>query len=285
MKKIVFPLIIATLLATSCEWLNQVSESTGLSEEEVIEGLKTALAVGTDSSSTKLSLQDGYYGNALIKIPLPDEAVLVQTQINAILSKAPSLKTYLNLDKQFENVVKSVNRAAEESAKEAAPIFKNAITGLTISQGWDILKGQVPGDGGGTKSAEFDSTAATKFLMLQTFSPLTDLYAPKIDAALDRDLGLGFSANDAWHTLRTNYNSAVNTITGNIVTNSILSATGYSLNAMQTESIGVFATEKALDGLFLKVGEEEIKIRRDPWKWITTAVGNILTKVFGYTEA
>ena len=116
---------------------------------------------------------------------------------------------------------------------------------------------------------------------MKTYSGLTNLYAPKIDASLDKDLGLGFSANDAWTTLRTAYNNAVSTINGNIITSAALQLTGYDLQPMQTESIGTFATQKALDGLYFKVGQEEIKIRRDPWKWVTTAVGDILTKVFG----
>lgn len=281
MKKIFLPLFVSALLLTGCEdWLG-TGTNTGLSDEDIVEGLKTALAVGTDSSSTTLSLEDGYYGNALVKIPLPDEALKVQNQINAILSLAPSLSSYLNLDTQFENVVKSINRAAEESAKEAAPIFKSAITNLSISQGLEILQGQVPEDTNSTKSAEYDSTAATKYLMNQTFTGLTDLYSPKIDLALDKDLGLGFSANQAWTTLRNAYNSAVSKIDNSIIASAALSLTGYSLETLKTESIGTFATEKALDGLFLKVGEEETKIRRDPWQWLTTAVGDILTKVFG----
>ena len=150
---------------------------------------------------------------------------------------------------------------------------------MTISQGWDILNGIVPSDSA-AKSADFDSTAATEFFKIKTYGALTDLYAPKIDAVLDQDLGLGFSANQAWTTLRTNYNSAINTITGNWLTNSVLQATGYSLDPLETESIGVFATEKALDGLFLKVGQEEKKIRKDPFQWAV----DIIQRVFGYIQ-
>jgi hypothetical protein len=276
MKQILLIIFSIVLLSSQCDLENVTS---GLTDEEIIEGLKTALVVGTDSSSTALSLANGYYGDALVKIPLPEEAQKIQNDINAILSLAPSLSSYLNLDQHFENVVKSVNHAAEESAKEAAPIFKDAITGLSITQGWEILKGNVPEDE--TKAAGFDSTAATQYLSGKTFTSLTNLYAPKIDLALDKDLGLGFSANQAWTTLRTAYNNSVESITGNIVTNLALQTTGYKLEPLETESIGVFATEKALDGLFFKVGETEKKIRRDPWAWVTTTVGDILTKVFG----
>jgi hypothetical protein len=268
------------LLAVSCEYFQDAGTDDGLSTEEVVKGLKKALEIGTDSSTGYLSAIDGYYGDPLVKIPLPDEALEVQNKINSILSVAPSLSSYLDLDTQFENVVMSVNRAAEEAAKEAAPIFGNAISDLTIDQGWDILNGQVPSDTG-TKAADFDSTAATQYFILKTYSSLTNLYAPKIDNALDQDLiGLGFSANDAWYTLRTNYNSAVNSIHNNFVANAALELSGYSLDPMDTESIGVFATEKALDGLFFKVGEEEKKIRRNPFQWAE----DIIQRVFGYIK-
>ncbi len=280
MKKLFLLFSITTFLMTGCEWLEE-NVSDELSEEEVIEGLKTALEVGTDSSATELSIEDGYYGNSIIKIPLPDEAVTLQENINTITSAVPSLASYLDLDEQFENVVKSINRAAEESAKEVAPIFKTAITDLSISEGWDILNGIVPD---GTKSTEYDSTAATQYLSLQTFDAITSLYAPKIDVALDDDLGLGFSANDAWSTLTNTYNNAVSTITGNLVLNAALELSGYSLDPIELESIGEFATEKALDGLFYRVGVEEKKIRKDPWQWVSTTVGSILTKVFGSDE-
>jgi hypothetical protein len=269
---------LLVLFISSCEYFN-VDTEDGLSTDEIIEGLKKALEIGTDSSSAVLSALNGYYLDALVKIPLPDDANKIRNDINSILALAPSLSSYLNLDTQFENVVKSVNRAAENAAKEAAPIFGGAIHDLTISQGWDILHGVVPSDSA-VKSSDFDSTAATQFFKIKTYSALTDLYAPKIDLALDKDLGLGFSANQAWNVLRTNYNSAVNAITGNFVTNYALELTGYSLEPLQTESIGVFATQKALDGLFFKVGVEEKKIRKDPFQWAI----DIIQKVFGYIQ-
>ena len=72
----------------------------------------------------------------------------------------------------------------------------------------------------------------------------------------------------------------MSTIKGNFLTNLALEATGYDLDPIVTESIGVFATEKALDGLFFKVGEEEKKIRRDPWQWAV----DIIQRVFGYIQ-
>lgn len=271
MKKLLLILAAPLMICvTSCE------VNSGLTTAEVVEGLKKALEIGTDSSTNKLSVVNGYYLDQLVKIPLPDEALAVKENIDAILTLAPDLRSFLNLDSQFENVVKSLNKAAESAASEASPVFGSAIRGLTISQGWDILNGIVPNDSG-NKSAEFDSTAATQYFKTKTISALTSLYAPKIDFELDKDLGLGFSANQAWDILRTNYNKAVTNITGNPITNFALTATGYTLKPIKTESIGVFATDKALKGLFYKVGEEEKKIRKDPYKYLI----DIIERVFG----
>ena len=263
----------------SCEELLNQENGDDLSESEVVEGLKTALKVGTDSSTTMLSVVNGYYGDPLVKIPLPDEAVELKDQLNTILNEVPVLTDYLNLDQEFEKVILSVNRAAEDAASEAAPIFKNAITGLSIADAWDILQGTNPAGTKGTAEA-FDSTAATGYFKSVTQPELVDLYAPKIDAALDRDLGLGFSANDAWFELRSNYNNVIE----DPYVAFTLQVAGYELEPLQTESIGEFSTNLALDGLFSKVAEEEKKIRRNPLEWAATLVGDILERVFSYFD-
>ena len=111
MKKLVFSLGIVFLLFSSCELLEDAAD--GLSLEEVVEGLKTALKVGSDTSSTVLSKVNGYYGDELVKIALPPEA----ENIRSIITNN-DLADIINLDQQFENVVIAVNRAAEDAAKE-----------------------------------------------------------------------------------------------------------------------------------------------------------------------
>lgn len=268
---------ITVFTISSCEFLEQLAGENldELTTEQVIQGLKTALEIGTDSSATTLSARDGYYKNSLLKIPLPDEAQQVRMQVVALVNKFPELAEYFDLDEKFENVVESINRAAEEAAKDAKPIFVDAITGITIDQGWDILNGVNPLSQ--MKSDGFDSTAATGYFKEVTFSPLQGLFAPKIDAQLNKDLGLGFSANQAWSALRNAINTALNSIEGNFVLNTLYQSSGYTVNRISQESIGDFATEKALTGLFYKVGEEEKKIRKNPYIWAE----DIIQKVFG----
>src|SRR4030042_2360295 len=190
MKRILLSVCAVAILFAGCEWLE---ENTGLTEAEIMEGLKTALNVGSDSASTNLSVINGYYGNPLVKIPLPPEAESVRNAINGNSTLA-LISSTIGLEGMFENLIRSVTRSAEDAAKEAAPIFKNAITGLTISKGWDILHGKVPAKS--TSIEDFDSTAATKYLSKKTYEPLTNLYAPKINTALDKDLMGGYSATE-----------------------------------------------------------------------------------------
>jgi len=281
MKKYLLLFISVMMIFSSCEWLE---ENTGLTEEEVIEGLKTALNVGSDSASTNLSVINGYYGNILVKIPLPPEAASVRSKINSNATLA-AISSTIGLDKLFEDVVLAVNRSAEDAAQEAAPIFKNAIAGLTISQGWDILHGKVPSDTKSTYVEDFDSTAATKYLSQKTYDPLTDLYAPKINASLDKDLVGTYSATEIWTNLTSKYNTFMSRSDVQLaLTAAAMLGNDLNLPSSINTDLGEFSTQKALDGLFYMVGREEIKIRRDPLAWAQTTVGNILKKVFGSSD-
>lgn len=239
----------ALILTSSCELL----EESGLSDSEIAEGLKTALEVGTDSSVFKTSVTDGFYKDAALKILLPAEANVILENIN----KIPGGNQLL------ENVVLRINRSAEDAAKSAAPIFKNSIRNLSITDALTILNGVNPESS--KKSASFDSTAATEYLKSTTYDDLTVAFSAPINQSLDKELIGGISTNEAWKDLTSAYN---------------IYASLWGKPTVNT-NLGNHVTQKALNGLFLKVGDEEIKIRRNPWQWVTSTVGNILTKVFG----
>jgi hypothetical protein len=283
MKRILCAVIALTLMLSGCEWIEEWFPN-GLTEEEIIEGLKTALKVGSDSASTNLSETDGYYGNDLVKIPLPSEVSDIRDRINGNSTLA-WISATIGLEGKFEDVIRTVNRSAESAAKEAAPIFKDAITDLTISQGWDILNGIVPSGKKSTLAEDFDSTAATKYLSLKTYDPLTELYAPKINTALDKDLIGGYSATEAWESLTTSYNNFLSrSDVKAVLTAAELIGKPINLPKTINTNLGEFSTQKALDGLFYMVGNEEIKIRRDPLAWAETVVGEILKRVFGSSQ-
>ena len=268
MKKIILSFaLILMLLSTACDDLLNLVDPDELTTEQVTEGLKTALEVGTDSTVSIVSALNGYYQDEFIKIPLPAEARVITDNLDNQLFQGLGLTSIL--EQGVEDVILSINRAAEDAASDAAPIFKKSITDMSISDAWAILNGSNPAE---TRKAasEFDSTAATAYLKSTTYSSLVDLYAPVINLALDKDVGAGFSANDAWETLTGTYNPIAESLPGSIA----------GLQPVNTE-LDEFVVGKALDGLFYKVGLIERKIRRDPLAWASSTVGKIFEKVFG----
>jgi hypothetical protein len=240
--------------------VGEQSGSATLSSSEIVEGLKTALRVGTDSSVSTTSKLNGFYKDEAIKILLPPEAkVLYENKDHALLKAT-------GLDKKIEEAVLALNRAAEDAASEAGPIFKNAILYMSITDGLSILKGKNPASPSATST--FDSTAATAYLKSTTLAQLENAFSPVVNASLDKKLVSNYSPNQIWNTLTSNYNSVARSSFG-------------VLKPVQNTDLGKYVTQKALDGLFLKVAKEEIKIRRDPLAWAKTSVGNILKKVFG----
>jgi len=152
----------------------------------------------------------------------------------------------------IEDVIVRMNRAAEDAAKEATPIFVGAITSMTIVDAIEILHS--------------NDTAATHYLRGTTYYELKDLFQPKIDNSLDKALVAGISTNESWESLTVAYNSVAETFAGQLI----------GLTPVNTD-LSEHVTRKGLDGLFLKVAEEEKDIREDP----LARVNDILKKVFG----
>jgi hypothetical protein len=258
------------LLITSCglvDLLNTPSTSSDLTEAEVIEGLKAALSVGIDSASSELSVIGGYYLNNAVKILLPpdvSQAIAYADQVQGELAAAQSVLDLLGITAfdlspligARDSLERSMNRAAETAAPLSVSIFKNAITGISIADGFSILKG--------------DSTAATVYLKGKTFNPLTDVYQPFVDSALQK-----VGAQRLWQQFSNNYNSFASFYRSlpSAVT-SLISPLPF--DTLQT-NLALYTTQKGLDGLFYMVGQEEIRIRHDP----VARVSEILRKVFG----
>lgn len=230
------PVLILTL--TSCEELFDTLEDIGLTEGEIIQGLKEALTHGTDSAVVNLSVADGYFGDELVKILLPEEAQPVYD----VLQSVPILSGLV------EETVLTINRAAEDAATEAAPIFVDAITEMTIQDGLSILHGS--------------DTAATSYLRQKTFQNLFDAFQPKIETSLSKDIVLGVSAEESYSQMIGVYNTA--------------SLNGFLWDKIESNSLSEHTTNKALKGLFVKVAKEEKSIREDPAHRVT----DILEKVF-----
>ncbi|MDX9929485.1 MAG: DUF4197 domain-containing protein [Bacteroidales bacterium] len=249
MKKRILMIAALAVLAAGCAELLKVLETVApaaLTEQEVISGLKEALITGAKNSAGRLSLTDGYYSDLAIKVLLPEEAKVIVDNI----SKIPGG------DKLVEDVIIRINRAAEDAAKEVAPVFVSAVTQMTIADGFNILRGE--------------DNAATQYLHSTTYNELYSLYKPKIAVSTEKKIIAGISTKESWETLTGKWNSFAGTLAGRLA----------GFNTVNTE-IDDYLTKKALDGLFMKIAEEELKIRKD----VSARVTPLLQKVFGSLDA
>jgi hypothetical protein len=151
----------------------------------------------------------------------------------------------------IDAAVLKMNRAAEDAAKEAIPIFSNAITSMTLRDATNIIFGV--------------DSAATSYLKQTTYNQLVAAYSPKIDNSL-RSVG----ASQAWEALITPYNRFASSPAALLVKD----ARPINPNLSQ------YVTQRALDGLFFKVQEEERNIRKNP----LARVSNLLQRVFGQLD-
>jgi len=160
--------LIVAVCGISCAELVNLQTSTGvgtattqpLTESDVISGLKAALEKGATYASNKGSAEDGYFGNSLIKIPFPPDAV-----------KAEEKLRQMGLGNEVDKFVLSLNRGAEAAAAKSAPVFVSAIKSMTVEDAWGILKGE--------------DDAATQYLVRTTSPQLKAEFKPVVSDALD----------------------------------------------------------------------------------------------------
>ena len=191
-----------------------------LTNDEVIKGLKEALTVGTNNSSGMASKVDGYLKNPKLFIPWPAEA----KDMRAKLIK-------MGMQKKVTEFETSLNRAAEEAAKKAAPVFVDAVTGMSIGDGFAILNGA--------------DSAATHYLREKTFSPLKAQFMPVVKEAIAK-----VKVTSYWTPLATAYNKLPGV-------------------KKQNPDLNDYVATKAINGLMILILEEEAKIRKDPMARVT----------------
>ncbi|MEM7657357.1 MAG: DUF4197 domain-containing protein [Bacteroidota bacterium] len=238
MKKISILLIMSAFLGlTGCQTLYEVAEtvleeSSDPTNTEIIGGLKEALVKGAGFAVSTLSSDGGYLNDPLVKIPFPQEAEFAVKTLRD-----------LGLGNLVDNFVARLNEGAEKGAKEALPIFKNAIREMTVADATNILFGA--------------ENAATDYFKSKTSAALYNAYAPKVQTSLDQ-----VNATQLWGDITTRYNSIP------LVRNKI-----------ETDLVK-YTTDRALDGLFLKLADEEKKIREEP----LARTSELLKKVFSFYD-
>jgi len=232
----------STFLLTNCDELDKVLETTNtvmnsdspaaaaLTNDEVIAGLKEALTKGISEGADIASKTDGFFKNPQIKLPFPPDAQKVK-------EKAIDLGMQNKVD-EFEL---TLNRAAEEASKAAKPIFVDAIKGMSIGDGFAILKGS--------------DDAATNYLRDKTTASLKEAFSPKVQSAIET-----VNLTKYWEPLTKAYNTST-LLTGKEEVNTDLNA---------------YVTDKAVTGLFYLIKQKEKDIRKDPVARTT----DLLKKVF-----
>ena len=236
MKRIFALFVIVFLIASTAnaqlESLKKAAKSLtsgkSLSSEEIAAGLKEALTNGISKGSDLVSQVDGYFKNPEIKLPFPPDAKRAEEKLRQI-----------GLGKDVDRFILTLNRAAEDAAKESKPIFVAAIKGMTIQDAANILKGQ--------------PDAATQYLKKTTSAPLKDKFKPVIQSSLQK-----VNATKYYADLINTYNKI-------------------PFVQKLNPNLDEYATEKALEGLFIMIAKEEKNIRQNP----LARTSELLKKVFG----
>ena len=189
-------------------------------QNELAAGLKEALAVGTREAVKLVSEVDGYFAHEIIKVLMPEE-----------LNAAASTLGSIGFQKQVDEFILSMNRAAEAAAPAALDIFVEAVAAMTIDDAADILGGE--------------ETAATEYFKEKTSDKIFEAFQPIISARME-EVGV----TQAYKEITEKYSSL-------------------PLVKDVTLDLDEYVTQKALDGLFYMVGEVEKKIRTDPAARVT----------------
>ena len=199
-----------------------------LSNQDASNGLKAALEAGSAAAVAKLGVENGFLNNDKVKIKLP-----------GILEQAKPLLKMTGRSQQLDDLVVSMNRAAESAVPMAKPLLLGAVKSMSVTDAKNILSG---GD-----------TSVTDFFRQKTSAPLAVKFLPIVKSVTDRS------------GLASKYNSTMSQI----------GKTG--LVPQQQATVEGYVTDRALDGLYLMIGEEEKAIRRNPLEYGSKIIG----KVFG----
>ncbi|HYX63165.1 MAG TPA: DUF4197 domain-containing protein [Burkholderiales bacterium] len=200
----------------------------GISEADAVAGLKTALEKGTQAAVAKLGRTDGFLGNQLVRIALPESA-----------QRAERMMRRVGMGKYADELIVTMNRAAEAAVPEARSLFVQSVRKMTLRDAKGILTG---GD-----------TAATDYFRRSAREPLHQRFLPIVRGA----------------TAKVQLARAYDRYAGK--------AAAVGLMREQDTDLDEYVTQKALDGLFLMVAEEEKQVRADPLK----SASSIVRKVFG----
>lgn len=216
MKKLITMLLLSVALS-SCEILTNLPTGTGggVTETEAADGIKEALGQGLVKAVLQLNKEDGFFKDALYKVLLPPDAKKIENTLRD-----------LGMSKMVDKAILQINRAAEDAAGYAKPIFVDAIKSMTIADAIGLVKN---GD-----------TSATHFFRVKTTDKLIAAFSPVIKSSLDK-----LDATKYYADVVNTYNNFPTTFK--------------KINP----DLPSHVTGKAVDALFDLVGKEEQNIRQN----------------------
>jgi len=218
--------LLAALILGWMPWAR--ANLAAVSNQDAVAGLKGALEKGARVAVDALGKTDGFMGNSAVKIPLPES-----------IAKYEKLMRRVGMGKHADELILTMNRAAEAAVPEAKQLFVDAVKKMSVQDAKGILTG--------------GQTAGTDYFKRSTAEPLRGRFLPIVKKATARV------------KLAEKYNQYAQ------------QGAQFGLVKKEQANLDDYVTQKALDGLFHMVAEEEKKIRQDPLR----AGSDIARKVFG----
>jgi hypothetical protein len=225
MRRVIFAALGLAVITWNSSALGQLDRIT---DRDASAGLRAALEKGAQAAVANLGRTDGFLGNAAVKIPLPPS-----------LQRAESLMRRVGMGRHADELVTTLNRAAEAAVPEARQLLVDSVKKMSVQDAKGILTG---GD-----------TSATDYFRRSTSDRLHDRFLPIVRKSTER-VGLAQKYNEYAQQ-----------------------GVAFGLVKKEEANLDEYVTQKALDGLFVMIAEEEKKIRKDP----VQAGSAILRKVFG----
>ena len=225
------PLCLFMLLLTALAMparANAQGNLSALSNQDAVAGLKAALEKGSGTAVDVLGKTDGFFGNSAVKIPLPES-----------LKKYEKLMRGVGMGKYADELVLTMNRAAEAAVPEAKKLLLDSVRKMSVQDAKGILTG--------------GQTSGTDYFKRTTADQLRARFLPIV------------KQSTAKVKLADKYNQYAQ------------KGVAFGLVKKDQANLDDYVTQKALDGLYFMVGEEEKKIRQDP----VQAGSDIIRKVFG----
>jgi len=218
MQRRQFTPALATLFlarATCLALLAEATDAFALDESQAATGVRAALERGANSAVALLGKPGGFLDNPQVRIPLP-----------GALERAASMLRAIGQGHKVDDLVNSMNRAAEQAVPEAKPLLVNAVKAMSVDDAVKIVRG---GD-----------TSVTDFFAGKTRAPLGEKFLPIVTTETQKV------------SLASKYNA--------------VASKGSTFGLIKPEDANVeqYVTRKALDGLYFMIGQEERKIRADP---------------------